>query len=116
MFINWKVSEVISLQWTQHRSYSTLYTYESIEILDLNPHVLWRRCWLGPLYRYAVTQQNQLDFVSAEAEVSVGTNYVISVKFSMLTISGSRRAEQYQRKDKKGTVHLMRGPFRPWFE
>jgi hypothetical protein len=44
MFINWKVSEVISLQWTLHRRYSTLYTYESIEILDLNPHVLWRRC------------------------------------------------------------------------
>jgi hypothetical protein len=34
----------------------------------------------------------------------------------MLTISGSRRAEQYQRKDKRGTVHLMRGPFRLWFE
>jgi hypothetical protein len=71
------------------------------------------------VYRYAVTQQNQLDFVSAEAEGVGRTNYVITVKFSMLTISGSRRAEQHQRcarKDKRGTVHLMRGPFRLWFE
>jgi len=44
MLINWKINEVISLQWTLHRSYPTLYTYESIEILDPNLHALWKRC------------------------------------------------------------------------